>query len=78
LHFLFSLLVGFIDDEFPGIDEQHHHHSSGKNVVGVISRSLCECHINAQPRSLLGLACELEGRKLLSGPVARVVASDPR
>src|ERR1017187_9022512 len=50
----------------------------GKTLFVVISRSLCECHMKAQPRSLPALACELAGRNELVGPVARVVASGPR
>ena len=29
-----SALVGFVDHEFPGIDQHHHQHSAGENVVG--------------------------------------------
>ena len=47
----------------------------GKTLLVVISRSLCECHIYAKPRSLAGLACTLEGGRLVVGQVARVVAS---
>ena len=66
----------------------------GKTLFVVISRSLCECHINAQPRSLAGLAWVLEGcrvrasRGLIGGsaavltqacvPPPRRVASGPR
>src|SRR5436309_15990019 len=59
----------------------------GKILLVVISRSLCECHINAQPRSLAGLACVLEGSKVVqpalvvvsqAGAVARRLASGPR
>src|SRR5581483_1420077 len=51
----------------------------GKRLLVVISRSLCECHMNAQPRSLEGLACELAGRKLpVLVPIERTVASGPR
>src|SRR3974390_3029523 len=35
----------------------------GKTLFVVISRSLCECHMNAQPRSFGGLACTFEGSK---------------
>src|SRR5215469_3648297 len=33
----------------------------GKTLFVVISRSLCECHMNAQPRSFEGLACVFAG-----------------
>src|SRR5579864_1382626 len=33
----------------------------GNTLFVVISRSLCECHMNAQARSLAGLACVLLG-----------------
>src|SRR5258708_34415035 len=33
----------------------------GNTLLVVISRSLWECHMNAKPRSLAGLACVLEG-----------------
>src|SRR6201998_3648160 len=33
----------------------------GKTLLVVISRSLCECHMNAQPRSLAGLGWMFEG-----------------
>src|ERR1700730_404371 len=36
----------------------------GKTLLVVISRSLCECHMNAQPRSLAGFACVLLGCRL--------------
>src|SRR6202040_1386063 len=35
----------------------------GKTLLVVISRSLCECHMNAKPRSLAGFACMLAGCK---------------
>src|SRR5215472_11962 len=28
------LLIGFVNYKFPGIDQHHHQHSTGKNVVG--------------------------------------------
>src|ERR1700740_1835823 len=37
----------------------------GKTLLVVISRSLCECHMNAQPRSLAGVACVLAGSKFV-------------
>src|SRR6202008_2957606 len=37
----------------------------GKTLLVVISRSLWECHINAQPRSLAGLACVFAGFKVV-------------
>src|SRR6516165_2536724 len=45
----------------------------GKTLLVVISRSLCECHMNAQPRSLPGLACVFEGSSVVQ--LALVVAS---
>src|ERR1700730_12620176 len=36
----------------------------GKTLFVVISRSLCECHMNAKARSLDGLACVLLGSRL--------------
>src|SRR5580700_5293269 len=45
----------------------------GKTLFVVISRSLCECHMNAQPRSLEGLACTFEGSR--SVQLALVVVS---
>src|SRR5271169_545424 len=61
----------------------------GKTLLVVISRSLWECHMNAQPRSLAGLACMLEGSKFVhvkvavevvaqAGAVARKLASGPK
>ena len=60
-------------------------------MLVVISRSLWECHMNAKPRSLAGLACVLEGWRdvqpafAFAGPgvaqlgaKARRVASGPR
>src|SRR5213080_4103081 len=38
---------------------------TGKTLFVVISRSLCECHINAQPRSLAGLAWVLDGSNVV-------------
>src|ERR1700739_3167616 len=49
----------------------------GKPLFEVISRSLCECHMNAQPRSLGGLACVFEGNnvvQLVAGVCAPVPA----
>src|SRR6516162_6358591 len=37
----------------------------GKTLFVVISRSLCECHMNAQPRSLAGLACVFDGSNVV-------------
>ena len=37
----------------------------GKTLLVVISRSLCECHMNAQPRSLAGFNCRLAGLRLV-------------
>src|SRR5271165_1256576 len=66
----------------------------GKTLFVVISRSLCECHMKAQPRSLGGLACTFEGSNVVqlvpgvkapvpavviqAGMDARKVASGPR
>src|ERR1019366_7873917 len=59
----------------------------GKTLLVVISRSLCECHINAQPRSFEGLACVLDGSSVVqyalgvpaqAGAVARRLASGPK
>src|SRR5215469_18917116 len=66
----------------------------GKTLLVVISRSLCECHINAQPRSLAGLAWVLDGCNVVqfafgglgvpyglaaqAGIEARKLASGPR
>src|SRR5580692_252890 len=33
----------------------------GNTLFVVISRSLCECHMNAQPRSFGGFACVFDG-----------------
>src|ERR1700722_12376079 len=30
---LFSLLIVFVDHEFPGIDQHHHQHSAGEHIV---------------------------------------------
>jgi len=61
-----SLSVGFVDH-----NSRNQPASSsafrGENVLVVISRSLCECHMNAKPRSLPGLACTFEGCKLEVG-----------
>src|SRR3974390_656904 len=52
----------------------------GKTLFVVISRPLCECHMNAQPRSLAGLACVFEGCRFVQ--LALVVLAqfgiDPR
>ena len=59
----------------------------GKTLLVVISRSLCECHINAQPRSSGGLACTFEGSRVVQlalvvvsheAIVARRLASGPK
>src|SRR6516162_1556913 len=62
----------------------------GKTLLVVISRSLWECHMNAQPRSLAGLACMFAGCRLVqpaaggllppaqAGALARRLASGPR
>src|SRR5580692_8033458 len=51
----------------------------GKMLLVVISRSLWECHINANPASVEGgLAMVPEGGVVPVGPVARTVASGPR
>src|ERR1700739_3166810 len=41
----------------------------GKTLLVVISRSLCECHMNAQPRSLAGVAWVLEGCRVVQNSV---------
>src|ERR1700730_3128656 len=46
----------------------------GNTLLVVISRSLCECHMNAQPRSLAGLACVLAGCRLVQFGVGLVPA----
>src|SRR5579864_2988166 len=48
----------------------------GKTLLVVISRSLWECHMNAQPRSLAGLACTFEGSRVVQ-LVAGVAAPVP-
>src|SRR5215472_7728530 len=45
----------------------------GKTLFVVISRSLWECHINAQPRSVAGLSWRLAGFNVVQ-PVAGVAA----
>src|ERR1700682_1322322 len=51
----------------------------GKMLLVVISRSLCECHIKANPASLVGeFAMVPEGGVLPVYEVARTVASGPR
>src|SRR5579863_4937937 len=52
----------------------------GKTLLVVISRSLCECHINAQPRSLAGLAWLFEGSRDVQFALTVVsqLANDPR
>src|SRR5436309_14785393 len=51
----------------------------GKIVLVVISRSLCECHINAIPASPVGqFAIVPDGGVVPVGPVARTVAFGPR
>src|SRR6266850_5650033 len=51
----------------------------GKILLVVISRSLCECHMNAKPASPVGeFAMVPEGGVVPVGPVARTVASGPR
>src|SRR2546430_5115323 len=51
----------------------------GKILLVVISRSLCECHMNAKPASLVGeLAIVPDGGVVPVGPVARTVAFGPR
>src|SRR6516165_3607520 len=45
----------------------------GKTLFVVISRSLCECHINAQPRPLAGLACTFEGSRVVQLPLLVVL-----
>src|ERR1700730_17964020 len=46
----------------------------GNTLLVVISRSLCECHMNAQPRSLAGLACVFDGCKFVQFGVGLVPA----
>src|SRR5271169_887817 len=66
----------------------------GKTLFVVISRSLCECHMKAQPRSLAGLTCRFAGCNVVQlvrgvavpvvavlvqvGILARKLASGPR
>jgi hypothetical protein len=51
----------------------------GKILLVVISRSLCECHMNAKPASPLGeFAMVPEGGVVPVTPTARTVASRPR
>src|SRR5215469_11677289 len=59
----------------------------GKTLFVVISRSLWECHIKAQPRSLAGLSWRLAGCRVVqfafavpaqAGIVARKLASGPK
>src|ERR1700756_1858336 len=51
----------------------------GKMLLVVISRSLCECHMNAKPASVVGgFAIVPDGGVVPVGPVARTVAFGPR
>src|ERR1700751_1451525 len=51
----------------------------GNMLLVVISRSLCECHMNANPASDVGgFAIVPEGGVVPVGPVARTVACGPR
>src|ERR1700756_1409776 len=51
----------------------------GKILFVVISRSLCECHMNANPASSVGeLATVPEGGVVPVEPTARTVAFGPR
>src|SRR5205814_6999934 len=51
----------------------------GKTLLVVISRSLCECHMNANPASPVGeFAIVPDGGVVPVGPVARTVAFGPR
>src|ERR1700757_4163296 len=51
----------------------------GKMLFVVISRSLCECHMNAKPASEVGgFAIVPEGGVVPVGPTARTVAFGPR
>ena len=59
----------------------------GNTLLVVISRSLCECHIKAQPRSLAGLAWVFAGFRVVQPALvvvsqaaidARKLASGPK
>src|SRR5450631_3414659 len=50
----------------------------GKMLLVVISRSLCECHMNAKPASSVGLLATVPEGGIGVLPTARVVASGPK